>query len=57
MALRLTRFALVFGMVLATAVIIRTITTGAAPPASQSESTASIAPKQPIYRPQLWNVF
>ena len=31
MALRLTRFALLFGVVLAMAVIIRTITTGAAP--------------------------
>jgi len=57
MALRLTRFALLFGVVLAMAVIIRTITTGAAPQISQSESAAPIAPKTPIYRPQLWNLF
>jgi hypothetical protein len=51
MALRLMRFALVFGIVLAIAVIIRTIATGVALPDSQSESTAPIAPKQTIYRP------
>jgi hypothetical protein len=51
------RFALVFGIVLAMAVIIRTITTGAAPQDSQSESTAPIAAKTPIYRPQLWILF
>ncbi len=45
MALGLTRFALVFGMVLAMAVIILTITTGAGPPVAQRESTAPIAAK------------
>jgi hypothetical protein len=57
MALRLMRFALVFGIVLAIAVIIRTIATGVALPHSQSESTAPIAPKQTIYRPQLRPLF
>jgi hypothetical protein len=57
MALRLMRFALVFGMVLAIAVIIRAITTVAGPPDSWSESSAPIAPKQTIYRPQLRPLF
>ncbi len=57
MALGLTRFALVFGMVLAMAVIILTITTGAGPPVAQRESTAPIAAKTPIYRPQLRSLF
>ena len=52
------RFALVFGMILAMAVAIRTIATGAAPQDSQrSASTAPIAGTTPIYRPQLWNLF
>ena len=56
MALRLLRFALVFGAVLAMAVIILTVTTGAGPPDSRTESTAPIALKKPSYRPQLWNL-
>jgi hypothetical protein len=55
MALRPTRLALVFGMILAMMVIIRAITTGPAPP--ESESTAPIPSKETIYRPQLRNVF
>ncbi len=57
MALGLTRFALVFGMVLAITAIILTIMTGAGSPESQGASTAPIAAKTPIYRPQLWNLF
>jgi hypothetical protein len=57
MALRLMRFALVFGAVLAIVVIIQAITTGAGSPDSWSESTAPIAPKQTIYRPQLRPLF
>ncbi len=57
MALRSTRFALVFRMLLAMAVIIGAITTGTGRLDSQSESTAPIAPKQTIYRSQLRNLF
>ena len=57
MALRSTRFALVFGMLLAMALIIGAITTGAGRLHSQSESNAPIAPKQTIYRSQLRNLF
>jgi len=31
--------------------------TGAGSPESQGASTAPIAAKTPIYRPQLWNLF
>jgi hypothetical protein len=57
MVSRATRFALVFGMAFATALTILAITTWARAPDSQSEWTAPIAPKQPIYRPQLRTVF
>jgi hypothetical protein len=57
MASRATRFALVFGMAFATALTILAITTWARAPDSQSEWTAPIAPKQPIYRPQLRTLF
>ena len=57
MALALPKFALVFGMVLAIPVIILTITTGAGPPVAQNASTAPIAAKTPIYRPQLRSLF
>jgi hypothetical protein len=57
MASRATRFALVFGMAFATALTILAITTWARAPDSQSEWTAPIAPKQPIYRPQLRILF
>ncbi len=57
MASRATRFALVFGMAFATALTILAITTWARTPDSQSEWTAPIAPKQPIYRSQLRTVF
>jgi len=57
MVSRATRFALVFGMAFATALTILAITTWARAPDSQSEWTAPIAPKQPIYRPQLHTVF
>jgi hypothetical protein len=53
MAFRATRFALVFGMAFATALTILAITTWARAPDSQSEWSAPIAPKQPIYRSQL----
>ena len=57
MASRATRFAFVFGMAFATALTILAITTWARTPDSQSEWTAPIAPKQPIYRSQLRTVF
>jgi hypothetical protein len=53
----ITRFVLVFGMLLAMAVMIRTTMPGMALSDSQSESVAPIAPQQPIYRPELWNLF
>jgi hypothetical protein len=57
MASRATRFALVFGVAFATALTILAITTWARAPDSQSEWSAPIAPKQPIYRSQLHTVF
>jgi len=57
MASRATRFAVVFGMAFATALTILAITTWARAPDSQSEWTTPIAPKQPIYRPQLQTLF
>jgi hypothetical protein len=57
MASRATRIALVFGMAFATALTILAITTWARAPDSQSKWTAPIAPKQPIYQPQLRTLF
>jgi hypothetical protein len=57
MAVRLTRFGLVLGVVVAMVVIIRVITTGVGRADIRSESAAPIASKQTIYRSQLRNLF
>jgi hypothetical protein len=49
--------ALVFGMVLAMAVTILSITTWAGPPNPESESAAPSPPKETIYRPDNWTVY
>ena len=57
MALGPAKFGLVLGMALAVAGIVLTITTGVSPSNSRAELTAPLAPEQPIYRPQHWNLF
>jgi hypothetical protein len=57
MAPRRTRFAFVFGITLAMAIIILAITTWGAPPDSESESAAPISSEEPIYRSHHWNLF
>jgi hypothetical protein len=47
----------VFGIVLAIAVTILTITTLAAPPITEDDSAAPIPPRATIYRPQHWNAY
>jgi hypothetical protein len=47
----------VFGMVLALAVTILTITTLAAPPNPEDDSAAPIPPRATIYLPQHWNAY
>jgi hypothetical protein len=47
----------VFGIVLAMAVTILTITTLAAPPNPDDDSAAPILPRATIYRPQHWNAY
>jgi hypothetical protein len=47
----------VFGIVLAIAVNILTITTLAAPPNPDDDSAAPILPRATIYRPQHWNAY
>ena len=47
----------VFGIVLAMAVTIVTITTLAAPPNPEDDSAAPIRPRATIYRPQQWNAY
>lgn len=49
--------AFVFGIVLAMAVTILTITTFAAPPNREDDSAAPIPPRATIYRPQHWNAY
>jgi hypothetical protein len=49
--------AFVFGMVLAMAVTVLTITTLAAPPKPEDDSAAPIPPRATIYRPQHWNAY
>ena len=49
--------ALVFGMILAMAVTILSITTWAAPPDPESESASPIPPRETIYRPEHWNLY
>ena len=57
MARATMRFALVFGMAVAMAVTILSITTWAGPPDSQGEQAGPIPPKDTIYRPEQWTVF
>ena len=57
MAPRIMRFALAFWMAPAMAVTILAIKPWAGAPDSQSKSTAPIAPRETIYRPQHWNLF
>jgi hypothetical protein len=57
MASRTTRFALVFWMALAMAVTILAIKPWAGAPESQRKSTAPIASRETIYRPQHRNLF
>jgi hypothetical protein len=57
MAPKPDRLAFIFGMALATAVIILAITTWAAPPNPESDSAAPIPPRETIYRPEHWNVY
>jgi hypothetical protein len=47
----------VFGIVLAMAVTIVTITTLAAPPSLDNDSAAPIPPRATIYRPQHWHAY
>jgi hypothetical protein len=54
---RATRFALVFWMALAVAVIILAIKPWAGARDSQSKSAAPIPARDIIYRPQYWKVF
>jgi len=49
--------AFVFGIVLAMAVTILTITTLAAPPNPQDGSAAPFPQRATIYRPQHWNAY
>jgi hypothetical protein len=49
--------AFVFGIVLAMAVSILTITTLAAPPNPEDDSAAPIPRRATIYRPQHWNAY
>ena len=51
------RLEFIFGMVLAMAVTILAITTWAAPPSPESDSAASISPRQTIYRSERWNLY
>jgi len=57
MAPKPDRLVFVFGMVVAMAVTIVAITTWAAPPSPESDSAASISPRQTIYRPERWNLY
>jgi hypothetical protein len=57
MAPKPDRLVFVFGMVLAMAVTILAITTWAAPPKPESDSAASISPRQTIYRTERWNLY
>jgi len=57
MAPKPDRLVFVFGMVVAMAVTILAITTWAAPPSPESDSAASISPRQTIYRPERWNLY
>jgi hypothetical protein len=57
MAPKPDRLVFVFGMVLAMAVTIVAITTWAAPPKPESDSAASISPRQTIYRTERWNLY
>ena len=57
MAPKPDRLVYVFGMVVAMAVTILAITTWAAPPSPESDSAASISPRQTIYRPDHPNVY
>jgi hypothetical protein len=47
----------VFGIVLAMAVTILTITTLAAPPNPEDDSAAPIPSRATVYRPQHWNAY
>jgi hypothetical protein len=53
MALKPDRLALIFGMVLAMAVV----TTWATPLNPESDSVAPIPPRETIYRPEHWRVY
>ena len=57
MALKPHKLEFIFGMVLAMAVTILAITTWAAPPSPESDSAASISPRQTIYRPERRNLY
>jgi hypothetical protein len=51
------RLEFIFGMVLAMAVTILTITTWAAPPHPESNSAASLSLRETIYRPEHRNLY
>jgi hypothetical protein len=57
MAPKPDRLVFVFWMVVAMAVTILAITTWAAPPSPESDSAASISPRQTIYRSERWNLY
>ena len=57
MGARATRFALVFWMTLAVAVIILAIKPWAGARDSESKSAAPIPAREIIYQPQYWKVF
>ena len=57
MAPKPDRLVFVFWMVVAMAATILAITTWAAPPSPESDSAASISPRQTIYRSERWNLY
>ena len=57
MAPKPDRLALLVGMVLAMAVTVLAITTGAGPSDHDSALAAPLSAKEPIFRPQNWIVY
>jgi len=57
MAPKPDRLAFLVGMVLAMAVIVLAITTGAGPSDRDSASAAPLPATEPIFRPQNWTVY
>jgi hypothetical protein len=57
MARKPDTLAYVLGMALSLAITAVAITTWASPPDPENEATATLLPKQPIYRPQNWTVY